>query len=206
MSALEICRDVQDVPALLKTWAQTFHPHQGLGDLLGTDASGAPESRKANPDRSAFALLQGYPLTTFARFDFSTAEFTLPLIFNWKGDWSSLFDIRVFNPYAEAHAWKRADGRWDARLRAEGPNDATPETVFESVFVLWGTQRESQPEQQADPAFVCLTEERGVRVWAPREAAGGKLPLRLKAQEYLEPDDRSGIVRTVDYRLCEFAQ
>ena len=143
-------------------------------------------------DEPVSALLQGYPFTTFALV--RDGHFLLPSELKGKGDWSGLFDLRLFNKKAELHAWKTGSGKWMGRIRAD---DAGPETSL----VLWGTTI----EQADDEHFTCLVEDRGVRFWAPKSnVVGKKLPLKLKAREYLEPDKITGLVQVMDYRLCGF--
>jgi CRISPR-associated protein (TIGR03984 family) len=143
-------------------------------------------------DEPVCALMQGYPFTTFALV--RGGHFLLPAELRGKGDWNDLFDLRLFNKNAELHAWKTGNGKWQGRIRAD-------DTGQETSLVLWGTKE----EQAADEHFTCLVEDRGVRFWAPTsEVVGKKLPLKLKAREYLEPDEVTGLVQVVDYRLCGF--
>jgi CRISPR-associated protein (TIGR03984 family) len=144
-------------------------------------------------EKPIYALLQGYKFTTFTLV--RDKQMVLPSQFGNAEDWNDLFDARIFNKNAEIHAWKCNGADWIARIRTDCPGEDTQ-------FVLWGTRW----EEGDDDNFVLVEEKkRGVHFWVPREVViGASLPLKLKVREYLEPDQTTGLVHVVDFRLCGF--
>lgn len=153
----------------------------------------------------AYALVQGYAVTGFARVeqgelrfppDLWTAEKELPL--------SLLFDIRIFQKDGEWHAWRDSDGEWGHReLGTNPPEDC--QALHPRTHVLWGTK--VLPDK-SDADWVCCTEDRGIRLFVPRAAVNNDphtVPFALRIIDYAKVDRDDFTVTIEDSRIDGFA-
>jgi CRISPR-associated protein (TIGR03984 family) len=153
----------------------------------------------------AYALVQGTPVTSFARvldgvLDFPPAVWPSgkPLPF------TLLFEVRIFNQQQEWRAWRHPDGYWMERTLDEKalPEGLTP--LEQQTEVLWGTR----VGKQSDEDWICCTENRGTSVFVPRQAVAGSpdvLPFALRVQEYASFHNQTHLAMIADKRILGFA-
>ncbi len=153
----------------------------------------------------AYALVQGYPVTSFARV-LPTGDLQFPADV-WSNEqplpFPLLFDIRVFHEESEWHWW-RDSCRWEGRQRSQANPPEGCSALEPRTHVLWGNRVDSS---RSDQHWICCTEDRGVRVYVPREAvsaAPDRLPFAIEVVEYARVDE-DYTVRIEDMRLVRFA-
>jgi hypothetical protein len=134
------------------------------------------------------ALLQGYPYTGFARVA-GQLELPRPFVAPSAAEWDRYWDIRIFGPDGEWHAWKDGMRRWqDRRFRAERP----PQPENMRSYALWGTHVEREH------GWSRCWEDRGAQIWAPFPVEERELPLRLNMELIVERDAVNGLAEIVD--------
>lgn len=148
------------------------------------------------------ALLQGYPLTSFAvlRGDEWRLPPGMPAVKSLK--WDLFWDIRVFGDGVEYHAWRTSQG-WFWRKLDAGKLPA--ESPYEKSYYLWGNKLDGEVVD----GWWCCSEDRGARVWIPVESKAdpkGPLPLQLKMRCVIEKDPTSGLAGIVDAAIVGFEQ
>ena len=153
------------------------------------------QAAKAVGEGRASLLLQGYPYTCFARIIESGSLELPPPFRECPPNWDLFWDVRVFGPKGEWHAWRDGAGRWwDRRYEAK-----ESENEIHRRYVLWGTAVEVTSD-----VWSCCYEERGAEVWVPFEATGHRLPLRLKLKLLIDYEPETGMAGVVDAVMCDF--
>ena len=108
-------------------------------------------------------------------------------------DWSRISDLRLFGELGEWHVWLQWDGIWQSRiLKLQDITDALTE-----YHVLWGTRIQST----ATSPWIKLVEDRGAEIWLPLSLEESHLPLRLKIQQIIGYDEKSGLAGIQDASL-----
>jgi len=145
--------------------------------------------------KPALALLQGYALTRLLDASSVLQSIQPP------NTWEDCFDLRLFGPEGEWHAWNLGNGQWGARLWLG--KDQDKRLQLERELPLWGNEVTS-----AENGWALLREARGAEIWVPESAV--PKPLRsdsagalavLKAVELVGYDASTGLAGIVDCAL-----
>ena len=146
-------------------------------------------------DGEAHALLQGYPMTCFARV--TEKELELPPVPEWRvaePAWHLFWDVRVFGSKGECHFWRDKRGRWKELFRSRTEGHA-----IERNFALWGTRAE-----KAEGDWTRCWEQNGAEIWAPPGINCSNPPLRLKVREIVGYQKDTGVAGIVDMMIVGF--
>lgn len=142
--------------------------------------------------KPALALLQGYALTRLL--DGSSVIRSLQP----PNTWEDCFDLRLFGPEGEWHAWNLGGGQWGARMWLA--KDQDKRLLLEREFPLWGNE-----VKLSENGWSLLREARGAEIWVPERAVpkpprsnGGETLAVLKAVELVGFDPSSGLAGIVD--------
>jgi CRISPR-associated protein (TIGR03984 family) len=144
----------------------------------------------------ALAFIQGYPETRLIDAG-NAAAFVRP-----PNTWEDFFDIRVFGPAGEWHAWNLGEGQWAARHWKAA--DCDQELLLSRQLPLWGNSVCKQTEKDG---WVCISEANGAQVWVPTTVAiqktdGRNRPLViLEAVEIVAFEQDTGLAGIVDFAL-----
>lgn len=136
------------------------------------------------------ALLEGYAYTGLARIAGGKLELP-PAAYLQPGagsDWPLYWDIRVFGPSGEWHAWKDSSGVW--RDRRFSSNDK-PRGIIQRRFPFYGTTVKQNGN------WWCCSEERGYEIWSPIPVPAGKT-LFLNALLIVDQEPDTGLAGVVD--------
>jgi len=116
----------------------------------------------------AYALLSGYPAACFARLLPGGLDLPPDFIHLRKGPfqlpWTLFFDVRIFGPFGECHAWREGN-IWRERTQQE--NEVPHDHRLKHYYPILGTRVE-----RIEGDWALRTEERGTAVWVPKEWAG----------------------------------
>lgn len=107
-----------------------------------------------------------------------------------RPDWKRVSDLRLFGENGEWHVWPHWDGTWRSRsLTAQDMTDTLTE-----YHVLWGTAL----QRGTSPWVTLVEKDRGTAIWLPIKLQDGDLPLRLKVEQVVGYDCKSGLAGVVD--------
>ena len=139
-----------------------------------------------------FLLLQGYPMTGFARMAAGKLEF--PAGFK-NPDWNLFWDIRMFGSGGEWRLWRA--GKWQGLFR--GAEEWPKARIIDRDYVLWGNDK----PKPADSSWFRYSEANGVQLWSPIEKPKGHV-LRLKVRELIGfEQERTGLAGIVDAMILD---
>ena len=141
----------------------------------------------------SLALIQGYP---FTRLLDSVA--VLESV-QRQNTWDDFFDLRIFGPKGEWHAWNLGNGKWGARFWDAEKQDKTLQ--LDREFPLWGNE-----VGRTENGWSLLREAKGAAVWVPQTAAveprgDGSTIAILNAVELVGYDKSTGLAGIVDCAL-----
>jgi CRISPR-associated protein (TIGR03984 family) len=144
----------------------------------------------------ALALIQGYPHTRLL-----DAAMVLQSI--QPNRWEDFFDLRVFGPEGEWHAWNLGDGKWGIRWWKASAQDK--KLQIDRKFPLWGNEAVANPVKREE-GWALLREGNGAEVWMPeaiadRPPGAGNVVAILNAVELVGFDPCTGLAGIVDCAL-----
>jgi CRISPR-associated protein (TIGR03984 family) len=137
----------------------------------------------------ATVFVQGYPSTGFGRVTEDSVEWRLsPEGSVFDAQYS--FDVRLFGDLGEYHRWCLGKNQWNDRL-AKVDDERWSWRAPDRKFVLWGSS------ERTENGWTYLTEQRGIKLWAPIEAQHKK-HISLPVWERIEAEEDTGVVYIKD--------